>query len=234
MASVKFSALVSEMRGKLNGSVFSKNRSGNYLRNKVTPVNPQTSLQQNVRALLASVSQSWRALTQAQRDAWINAAPNFPYTDVYGDTKVLSGQAFYNQLNLNLLKVGGSMITDPPTPSDLPTLSGISLTSTKSTGTGTLTVSLAFTASSEPATANIMVRATPPIGAGISFVKNKFRDLNVADIDGSPVDLASAYVAKFGTATAGQKIFVTLQVVDNTTGLVSAVYQAYTIVTTVA
>lgn len=234
MASIKFSALVSEMRGKLNGSVFSKNRSGNYLRNKVTPVNPQTSAQQAVRSLLASVSQSWRGLTQAQRDAWINAASTFPYTDVYGDSKILSGQAFYNQLNLNLLKVGAAMISEPPVATSLPTLSGITLAVTRSTATSAIVATLTFIASDEPATADIMVRATPPIGAGISFVKNKFRDLSVIGSDASPAALAVAYEAQFGKPAVGQKVFLTLQVVDNTTGLVSALYQVQAIVTAVA
>ena len=45
MAKVLFSALISDMRNKLNGSVFAKNRGGSYLRTKVTPVNPQTVAQ---------------------------------------------------------------------------------------------------------------------------------------------------------------------------------------------
>jgi hypothetical protein len=234
MASIKFSALVSEMRGKLNGSVFSKNRSGNYLRNKVTPVNPQSTDQQAVRSLLSSVSQSWRQLTQAQRDAWINASANFPYTDIYGDSKILSGQAFYNKLNLNLLKISAAMITNPPSSSDLPSLSGVALTVTKSTGTSAVTVTADWTASDEPANAEVLISATPPVGAGISFVKNKFRDISVQAIGAGPANISAAYTGKFGTVEVGQKVFILLQVVDNETGLVSQPYQAYVIVTAVA
>lgn len=234
MASVKFSALVSEMRGKLNGSVFSKNRSGNYLRNKVTPVNPQSTDQQAVRSLLSAVSQSWRQLTQAQRDAWINASANFPYTDIYGDSKILSGQAFYNKLNLNLLKIGAATIQTPPSSSDLPSLSGISLTVTKSTGTSAVVVTADWVASDEPANAQILVSATPPVGAGIGFVKNKFRDIAILAIGAGPAVISTAYAAKFGTVSVGQKVFILLQVVDDETGLVSQPYQAYAIVTAVA
>lgn len=56
-------------RGKIGGHVASKNRSGAYARIKVTPVNPQTTFQQVARNLLTSLSQGWRALTQAQHDS---------------------------------------------------------------------------------------------------------------------------------------------------------------------
>ena len=48
---------------------------------------------QNVRNRLSTNSQAWRGLTEAQRQGWIDAAINFPFTDIYGNTKILSGQA---------------------------------------------------------------------------------------------------------------------------------------------
>ena len=42
MAKILTTAIVADIRNKLNGSVFSKNRYGAYVRTKVTPVNPQT------------------------------------------------------------------------------------------------------------------------------------------------------------------------------------------------
>lgn len=47
MAKIKFGMMMTDARGKLGGQVFSKNRSGSYVRTKVTPVNPQTTTQQN-------------------------------------------------------------------------------------------------------------------------------------------------------------------------------------------
>ena len=44
MAKIKMTAIVADMRNKLNGSVFSRNRGGAYIRTKVTPINPQTSV----------------------------------------------------------------------------------------------------------------------------------------------------------------------------------------------
>ena len=49
MAKILMTAIVADIRNKLNGSVFSKNRYGAYVRTKVTPVNPQSTAQQNTR-----------------------------------------------------------------------------------------------------------------------------------------------------------------------------------------
>jgi hypothetical protein len=45
---MKFGAIVTEGRGKIGGHVASKNKSGAYLRTKVTPVNRQSVAQSNV------------------------------------------------------------------------------------------------------------------------------------------------------------------------------------------
>ena len=43
---IKLSALVSDARGKLNGSYMAKSQHGLVLRNKMTPKNPKSSKQQ--------------------------------------------------------------------------------------------------------------------------------------------------------------------------------------------
>ena len=101
MAKVKFSALISEMRNKLNGSVFARNRGGAYLRTKVTPTNPMTIAQVQARSLLTSFSQAWRGLTEDQRQAWLSVVDQWSRTDVFGDVVNPSGSTLYIRLNIN-------------------------------------------------------------------------------------------------------------------------------------
>jgi hypothetical protein len=49
MAKINFGQTVNDARGKLGGTVFSKNKSGAYTRRKVTPANPRTVAQSRVR-----------------------------------------------------------------------------------------------------------------------------------------------------------------------------------------
>lgn len=216
MAKIKLSAIVSEMRGKLNGSVFSKNRGGAYIRTKVTPVNPQTLAQGNVRATLTNLSQAWRGLTEAQRLAWASAVSGFTSTDIFGDIKTPSGINLYNKLNLNLAAIGEAPINTPPVAVSVGYVD--SLTVTAAAGAGTL--SAAFTTVGESADQTVIVEATPCMSAGKSFVKSEFRQIGTFAGDATtPQALGAMYVAKFGSMVAGQKLFVRLKFVDKNTGV---------------
>lgn len=222
MAKILFTAIVSDMRNKLNGSVFSKNRYGSYVRNKVTPVNPQTSYQQAQRQQLGALSSGWRDLSQAQRDAWIAAAPNFPTTDIFGNTKILSGNALYVALNKNLINAGESQITDAPAAASIPTFA-VNTVNADSVG-GTLTIDVSET--SLPSGYDLMVYATPNTGAGISYVKNKLRFIGTGTVTSGSADIYTAWNTRFGTLTAGDKITVKVALVNQTTGQAGTPSQA--------
>jgi hypothetical protein len=59
-----------EMRGKLGGNVFSRNKAGAYVRAKVTPVNPQTVRQQTARYNFGNMSILYQNLSAAAKDCW--------------------------------------------------------------------------------------------------------------------------------------------------------------------
>lgn len=226
MAKVKFSALVSEMRNKLNGSVFSKNRAGNYLRNKVTPVNPQTSFQVAVRNQLTSFAQNFRALTQAQIAAWNTAVTNFVTTDIFGDTKNPTGINLYNKLNMNLAQAGQAAITSPPLPAGADPAEITGLTADSSPQTFTIASALATV----PAGHTLIVEATAAMSPGRSFVKSEFRQIGTfAAATAFPIAAITVYTAKFGAVVAGQKYFVRVKTVNNTTGEASQYSQASSI-----
>jgi hypothetical protein len=227
MAKIIFSGVAGvDMRNKLNGSVFSKNRYGSYVRTKVTPVNPQTTSQQNVRNRLSTNSQAWRGLTETQRQGWIDAAVNFPVTDIYGNSKILSGQALYVKLNNNLAMIGEAAISDAPSPVAIPQLELTNVTADDSANTvivaGTTPV---------PADFAMAVFATPNVTPGRSFVKNLFRFVDaLAAAATSPFDISAAYTALFGDPVADQKIFVKAFYVSTITGQAGIPVQAQTIV----
>lgn len=221
MAKVKYTAIVAEMRNKLNGNVFSKNRYGNYVRNKVTPVNPRTSFQQNQRAFLATLSSTWRTLTDLQRLSWINGAANFPRTDIFGDKKILSGQALFVALNKNLLNAGQPVINVAPLPGELPQITPSGLVAEFTVATSTSLVEFSISPAAVPAGHSLFVYATPTVGPGISFVKNRFRFLGTATAAAGVVDISAMYTARFGNLTIGEKVFIQVAIVNNSTGQVS-------------
>lgn len=226
MAKVKFSALISEMRNKLNGSVFSKNRAGNYLRNKVTPVNPQSSAQVAVRALLATLAATFRTLTQAQIASWNSAVSSWQTTDIFGDAKTPSGINLYTRLNMNLLGVGVAALTVPPIPSQSanPQIDGLLVDISDSD----FEISSALAA--VPANHIAVIESTGPQSAGKNFVKSEFRKIHqLAAAATFPYNAWAQQVAKFGTPVAGEKFFVRVKFVNTNTGQVSQYNQVSTV-----
>lgn len=223
---IKFGSLVVDGRGKIGGHVASKNRGGSYLRTKVTPVNPQTTAQQNVRNSFTDLSQGWRGLTANQRLEWNNAVSNYTRTNIFGDLRTPSGKDLFQRLNGNLLAAGQATINSPVMPQGSGSFTSFTMVA-DTTGGG---LDLTF-APTIPAGMTAIVTATAPVSPGVSFVKNKFRQIDeLAAGTTSPQDVAAAYIAKFGALPAiGSKVFVKMDIVNNTSGERSVPIQAESI-----
>lgn len=225
----KFGSIIVDGRGKIGGHVASKNRAGSYIRTKVTPTNPNTASQISVRGVFTSFSQGWRALTQAQRDAWNAAVTDYSRTDIFGDIRNPSGINLFQRLNNVLTTVGVAQMHTPPLPSAVPAVI---------IGTVTATVvipslSIAF-APTVPAATAVIVYATAPMSAGKSFVKSEYRIITVLDAAAiSPKNALAAYVAKFGNlGSIGQKICFQFVPANKITGQIGGSSAAYVITAT--
>ena len=220
---VKWGQIISEGRGKLGGLVASRNRSGSYMRTKVSPSNPQSVAQTEVRNYLTSVSQAWRGLTSAQRLAWNNAVASFKSTNIFGDGVTPSGFNLYSRLNQNLKLIGASVITTPPLPANVPAFTSCTITPDFTTGD----FEVAF-APAIGATENVLVYATPGVSAGKSFVKSEYRLIEILDTaDVTPYDITTSYTAAFGALPAvGTKAFVKMRQVVIASGLSSSFISA--------
>ncbi len=215
---IKFGALVVAGSGKIGGHVAARNSSGSYLRTKVTPTNPRTVDQIAARARLGANAKEWGNITQAQRDAWNQNAVDFNSKNVFGDDIKLSGINVFSRLNNNLLLIGESIISAPPTAERFAGPTTVSISSV--VAGGVLTISPDFDV---PVGAAGVVRMTAPQSAGKKFVKSEFRVINIApEGSAAPYDVSAAYVSKFGALPLeGQKVFVEVYVISKTTGIAS-------------
>ncbi len=200
---VKFGALIVAGSGKLGGHVASRNRSGAYLRTKVTPVNPNTPAQQAARVLLTTLSQQWRTLTQSQIEAWNAAVQDFAVTDVFGDLRNPTGKNLFVRLNANLASIGAALITDPPPIAAIDPAAAISLTLPIASITWDLEATIPAAGS------DLQLWATASVSAGKSFVENLYRQIgSIPAGTASPFDIKALYQAKFGNPAVGEKVFV--------------------------
>lgn len=213
----KFGAIVVDGRGKIGGHVASKNKAGSYFRTKVTPANPQSLAQQSVRSSFTSLAQSWRDLTAAQRASWVAGAVNFPYVDIFGDSKQYSGFGLFMKLNGNLVNAGETALTSCPAPAEI---ASITTFSAANEAMNDLTIN--FAPSPVPVGYSMVVSATPQVSNGKAFSKNLLRKLTVlAAGTASGLDIGALYVDKFGDMDSTSNIYVSAFLVNTTTGQVS-------------
>lgn len=208
MAKVKFGMMMTDASGKLGGQVFSKNRSGSYVRTKVTPSNPQTPAQQQIRATLGAISSAWSGLTDAQRASWNGAVNDWKKTDIFGDLKNPTGKNLFTSLNINLVSVGEDQILLAPEKQEIPFLN-VSLVQIDLSDTN---IDVIF--SGDLTGYYVTVSATPPLSAGTSFYKGKFREVfgfTAGTIDGGV--LYDQYLLKFGPVAVGQNIAFSFKVI---------------------
>lgn len=212
MAKIKFGMMMTDARGKLGGQVFSKNRGGAYVRTKVTPSNPRTLTQMESRSALGVTSSAWNGLTDSQRASWNSAVDEFKRTDIFGDLKTPSGKNLFVRLNKNLLGVGALIIDNAPVKVEIPAMNATAVTFDPGVGTVNFANFL-----SVPAGMHLQVSATPILSAGISYVKNKLRVIDIQNAGAiTPATIGAAYLARFGTPDLGANVYFQIRLIaDN-------------------
>lgn len=208
MAKIKFGMMMTDARGKLGGQVFSKNRSGAYVRTKVTPVNPRTTAQQENRSLLGTLSSAWSGLADIERNSWNSAVESWLKTNVFGDQVKPTGKNLFTGLNKNMLQAfpANAVMNVAPAKQELSTVFIIESTYS-STTTGLLNFTLNV---SETTGKNFRVRATPPLSAGTSYYKNQLRTLGTSfvGVEGDTISVGNIYFLKYGEVPVNSSIFV--------------------------
>lgn len=214
MALVKYSAIVSEVRGKEGGIIFSRNTYGAYIKAKVSPTNPQTIYQQVQRGTFTNIAQNWRVLTDPQKAAWVSLGQQVTRVNQFGDQTAYTGFSIFMRINRNRVLTNQSLLTVAPAP---PTLAVLSFASFNATA-GTPTMTITFTPTPVGATVFLSVYTTAQIATGRRFVKNFRRLLSVTGNAAAGMSLLTAYNARFGTLVAGRYIAAAIKLIDGTTG----------------
>lgn len=121
MALIKLGPTVTDIRGSIAGTTFSRNRYGNYIRARTTPVNPNSERQQAVRNIMAYVVQAWYSvLTAGQRAAWSVYADACNFTNKLGESITLTGYNIFVRSNIARLNDDYSLVATGPTELILP------------------------------------------------------------------------------------------------------------------
>lgn len=212
MAKVKYGGGIQDLRGSIAGQVHSRNTFGNYIRQKVSPVQPRTDRQLYVRNLFTSLSRRFSTiLTDAQQEAWRQTAASNPVRDVFGDSIALTGINLYAQLNSLRLLQGLTPLDDPPPVEEVEGLTDLTLN--WDPATSTLTVG--FAPDPVPTGRSLFVWATEPLSPGVAFVAHKLRLIAVFPAgSASPADITFTYTSRYGPPIPGKRIYVAAELVS--------------------
>jgi len=121
MASVKYGGGIVQMSGSIAGSVFARNRFGNYARPRTKPVNPSSTRQVFIRTALSYLTVYWNeTLPAAQRTAWNTYAAAIAMKNRLGETIYLTGFNHFLRSNIVRLQLGQNLVPLGPTILSLP------------------------------------------------------------------------------------------------------------------
>jgi hypothetical protein len=93
-------------------------------------------------------------------------------------------------------------------------------------------MSVTFTPTPIGATFSLLVSATQQVSNGIMFMpRGRYKLLTATALNvASPIDLLAAYTAKFGALVAGQKVFISAQVLHEASGITGPIYHTSVLV----
>ena len=202
MALFQTGAIVTKISGKIGGQSFGSSKSGNYIKNVGSVINPRTQSQAQIKNRISSISQLWRTLTYSQNKSFEGKTQIYPYTNRVGQTAYYSGYNLFQKMNQGLLNIGLEPILSCPDPSVLYP-PNISIKNSNS-------VVLEVEDQNASDSFIYQVYATPAVSSGISNPYKYFRKIaNISDLELSVgVNIMPAYVAKFGKLTQGNNIFL--------------------------
>lgn len=117
MAIVQLGGVVTGIRGKVGGVIYSANKSGPYARTWSRGANVRSELQTTGRGVQAELAQTWRTLDAGDRadwDLWA-ADPEQELTNVFGEAYYISGFLWFVKINRWLNTVGRAVMETVPT-----------------------------------------------------------------------------------------------------------------------
>jgi hypothetical protein len=218
MTKILLSAIVTDMRNSTAGTTFTKNRYGNVMKKKQTPVKQNTDYQNYWRQTQAGISKSWKTLTDSERQTWIDGSSNFPFQDNFGNTFYLSGFSLYQKLNLNLRIIGENPISTCPAPASPPAMNDFGVFVGWNSYNNYWTIDVYATSESSTDGFYYVLYATQPASAGKMVIGKTIYFVEYWDAPGESADVGNNFFRFLGTPAAGQKCFFQVFIMDVASG----------------
>jgi len=224
MALVKFGGGVVQMSGSIGGTCFARNSAGNYARARTTPVNPQSTAQEKIRAVVAYLTDRWlETVTALQRAAWGDYATAVAMKNRLGESIHLSGFNHYIRSNAALLYADAAVVDAAPTEFSLPDQDPtVSFTASEATQNMSVSFDDSATWAGEDL-AYMTLRMSRPQNPTRNFFAGPF--IFADAMEGSAVPLTSPQVVAVPTPIAeGHRLWLACRII-RADGRLSEIFQ---------
>lgn len=118
MAQIKYGAIITEIKGKIGGTVFQACRGGFAAKNKGNSSRRRGLLEsiqdENQRTHFSQVTKGWSKLTEGERASWSSLLGVWTFVNKFGDTYDGSAYQIYTAANINRMSLGLSPLTSAP------------------------------------------------------------------------------------------------------------------------
>lgn len=202
------SPVIAAASGSIGGCTWSRNRYGQYLRNRSIPVNPGSVFQDVVRAALGSLSTAWvNELTDAERSAWDTYAAAVPTTDALGNTRFILGLNWYAAINTLRIQAGMARLDAAPV---IQTRTSLTPPVLEAGSEASQDLEVSFTNTDEWATAvggRLFIFVGGPRNATRNFFKGPFRFTTTVNGAVVPPTSPTTFASPF-TFAEGQRMYV--------------------------
>lgn len=212
MALIKLGSLVTRISGKIGGQTLGTSASGSYIKNSGTPRKAITLRQQTAMQRMATTAQSWKNLSESQRQLFRSASSQYPYLNRVGETKYYSGYAIYTMLRNNLLQIG---VFSQPIPLPKDTFAPIPAFLLE-WGRGELTTNV----TAAELDTDYRLFMSRPVSRGVtdSYINHFFlRVLTGAEM-GVVQNITEEVATRFGAVPVGSRFYWRVDGVNQTTG----------------
>jgi len=211
MASVKYGVIITDIKGSVGGTTFKGSKSGPVIQNKITKadavragrIQNQDGSPRNAlpNLNLSRNASAWRSLDPADRAAWVSAAPDFEFTNRYGDPYTPSGFQLYMSQNNTLLNIAEPAISTPAAAASIEPTPEFEQASV---GSNVIGISMP---AGIPAGYTLQIYLSGPISPGRNFEPGLLKLVDLKTGGGTTFGLDAKYVSVFGTIPATGQIF---------------------------
>jgi hypothetical protein len=188
--------------GSVNWRTASRNRNGQYIRNRSIPVQPRSTAQLAIRGMLVLAAQSWKSLSTADQMAWSTFGSLHPRTDALGQSNAPTGEQAFVGVCVTSQLLGDGLITGAPPPE--PVMSAF-VEGTLHSDASTFTITDYVC----PTGGRVMVWASKPSSPGRHFFGQPTYLQSSGIDDPNPIDISTQLAARWGTVPMHSVIQIT-------------------------